>query len=246
MNLIHLSVVIPAYNEEQRIAPTVRAIAAYLSLQGYSSEIVVVLNNCTDGTKGVVQALEKEVPTLRHLDLGMAYHPAGTKGLAVEAGMLDAKGAYRIYLDADNAAEMGEIEKLWPLALGGTAVVFGSRYVPGSHIHVSWHRRVLSRMANGLIQAVLLPGVHDTQCAFKLFTAEAAEEIFSRSHTRGWGFDLEVLFLARYLGFKMQEVPIDWSEMGGSSVKPMAFMTAFDDLLTIRFNAWRGKYAKRK
>lgn len=246
MNQPHLSVVIPAYNEEHRIAPTIRAIGRYLDACEYASEIIVVLNNCTDDTLALVQRLEIEIPTLRHINLGIVERARGTKGLAVACGMLSSRGKYRIYLDADNAVEIGEIEKLWPVILAGSDVVFGSRYVSGSHTHVSWYRRILSRIANLLIQAILLPGIHDTQCAFKLFTSRAAEETFSCLSTHGWGFDMEVLFIARRLNFHICEVPVDWNEIGGSSVKPMAFLTAFNDLVSIRINAWRGKYTTRK
>lgn len=239
---IRLSVIIPAYNEEKRIAPTIRETCAYLAAQGYQSEVIVALNNCTDATAVVVASLEAEFPMLRHIDLGFVRSPSGTKGLAVAHGMRAACGEYRIYMDADNAAKIGEIEKLWPLADEGCDVVFGSRYVSGADRTVSWHRRALSRVGNLLIRALLLPGVRDTQCAFKLFTAQAAEAVFSRLTIAGWGFDMEALYIARSLGLSLREVPIVWREVGDSSLKARAFRTALHDLLTVRFRAWAGKY----
>ena len=246
MKPIHLSVVIPAYNESHRITPTIRSVAAYLSAQNYEAEILVVLNNCTDDTLAIVTALEAEISMLRHMDIGMIQSPSGTKGLAVRSGMLAATGEYRIYMDADNAAQIEEIEKLWPYMQSGYDVVFGSRYVAQSKLHVSWYRRLLSRAGNLAVQALLLPGVRDTQCAFKLFTARATREIFSRMHIGGWGFDMEALFLAKRLSFCIREVAIQWKEIDGSSVKPKAFVTALEDLVRIRVWAWMGKYSDLK
>lgn len=242
----YLSVVIPAYNESRRIAPTIRSVATYLAAQSYVSEILIVLNNCTDDTLAVVTALEAEIPMLRHMDIGMIQSPSGTKGLAVRSGMLAATGEYRIYMDADNAARIEEIEKLWPYIHSGYDVVFGSRYVAQSEVHVSWYRRMLSRVGNLTVQILLLPGVRDTQCAFKIFTARATHNIFSRMHIAGWGFDMEALFLAKRFGFRMREVAIEWREIGGSSVKPKAFVTALEDLVRIRVGAWRGRYTDSK
>ncbi len=242
MSTVRLSVVIPAYNEERRIASTLRETCAYLAAQPYSSEVVVALNNCSDATAVVVSALEAEFPMLRHIDLGMVRRPSGTKGLAVSRGMLEARGAYRIYMDADNAAKISEIEKLWPLMESGCDIAFGSRYVPGADRIVSWYRRMLSRAGNLLVRALLLPGVRDTQCAFKLCTAAAAEAIFPRLSIAGWGFDMEVLYVARRLGFRACEVPIVWREVGHSSLKARAFRTALQDLLSIRVRAWLGGY----
>ncbi len=241
MKPIHLSVVIPAYNEEHRIAPTIRETCAYLGAQAYESEVIVVLNNCTDGTAVLLDTLAKEFPILRTIDLGMIESPAGSKGLAVAHGMRAAKGEYRIYMDADNAARIGEIEKLWPHTEQAD-IVFGSRYVRGADLTVSLYRRIMSRIGNMLVRVLILPGVHDTQCAFKLFTAEAGEAVFSRLTIVGWGFDMEALFLARKLGYVSREVPIEWHEVGQSSLKARAFRTALEDLLSIRVRAWLGRY----
>ncbi len=246
MSNIHLSVIIPAYNEAKRIRPTLLSCLAYLATQSYAHEIIVVLNNCTDNTKEILEELRSAHPSIQILDLGMIYSSSNTKGYAVREGMLKATGDYRFYLDADNAAPLSEIEILWPYIKEGIDVVFGSRYLKGSHLHVSWYRRILSRGANLLIQVLLLPGVRDTQCAFKLFTQEAAVKIFTEVRTISWGFDMEVLFLARYFRFKSREVPIDWDEVGGSSVKAKAFFTSLGELMAIRQRAWKGIYGKRK
>lgn len=239
---VHLSIVIPAYNEARRITPTLRSTAEYLRAQPYTSEIVVVLNNCTDNTLEVVNMLSQEFPGIRYIDMGMIAHPSGTKGLAVRTGMLDAKGKYRLYMDADNAAQISEISALWPHVDGGKNIVFGSRYVSGSHVHVSWYRRLLSRASNLLVRLVLLPGIRDTQCAFKLFSAEATTRIFTQAQCIGWAFDMEVLYLVRRYGYGLREIPITWNEVGESSVKAKAVFTALSELLRIRVLAWRGKY----
>jgi dolichyl-phosphate beta-glucosyltransferase len=242
MALLHLSIIIPAYNEARRIAPTLRSTAEYLRDQPYTSEIVVVLNNCTDNTLEVVSMLSREFPCIRYIDMGMFAHPSGTKGLAVRTGMLDAKGEYRLYMDADNATKISEIVHLWPHLGGGHTIVFGSRYVSGSRVYVSWYRKILSRVSNLFVRIVLLPGVRDTQCAFKLFSAEATTRIFTQAQCVGWAFDMEVLYLARRYGYGLREVPITWNEVGESSVKAKAVFTAFSELLRIRILAWRGKY----
>ena len=242
MDTVHLSVVIPAYNEARRITPTLRDVAQYLLAQSYASEIIIVLNNCTDNTLEIVKGLQAEFPLIRYIDMGMVQHPSGTKGLAVRAGMLAGQGEYRIYMDADNAAKISEIEALWPVVDGGENVVFGSRYVSGSHVHVSWYRRILSRASNFLVQTILLPGVQDTQCAFKLFGSEATEKIFSQAQCVGWAFDMEVLYLARRYGYGLREVPITWNEVGESSLKAKAIFTALAELIRIRVLAWRGGY----
>ncbi len=242
MSPVHLSVIIPAYNEERRITPTLRDTAQYLLTQPYAAEIIVVLNNCTDKTLDVVKNLQIEFPFIRCIDMGMVQHPSGTKGLAVRTGMLAAQGEYRIYMDADNAARISEIEKLWPCIDGGNNVVFGSRYISGSHTHVSWYRRILSRVSNLLVQVVLLPGVQDTQCAFKLFSASATEKIFSQAQCVGWAFDMEALYLARRYGYGLREIPITWNEVGESSLKAKAVFTALGELVRVRMLAWRGGY----
>ncbi len=239
---VHLSVVIPAYNEARRITPTLRSTAQYLLAQPYTSEILVVLNNCSDNTLEIVKGLQSEFPIIRYIDMGMVQHPSGTKGLAVRTGILSAVGEYRIYMDADNAAQISEISALWPRIDGGKNIVFGSRYVSGSHVHVSWYRRLLSRASNLLVQAVLLPKVRDTQCAFKLFSAEATEKIFTQAQCVGWAFDMEVLYLARRYGYGLREIPITWNEVGESSLKAKAVFTALSELVRIRVLAWRGRY----
>lgn len=235
----HLSVIIPAYNEENLIASTIRSAYAYLSAQEYSSEVIVVANNCTDRTAEIVEGLQGEHPTLRLLQFSRQAK-GGTKGLAVSKGMQEARGAYRLYMDADYSAALDEISKLWPYAEEGYGVVIGSRYLPGSKITVPQkrHRVILSRLANLLVRIVLVPGIRDTQCGFKLFSADAAEKIFWRMESLGWGFDLEVLALARKYRFGIKEVPIAWGERAKGQRNRFgllpAYWNTFKELLTIR------------
>jgi dolichyl-phosphate beta-glucosyltransferase len=230
----YLSIIIPAYNEMHRIGKTLESIRAYLQSVSYAAEVLVVINNTTDDTQHVVKSFETSMPYMRILNTGMMDSDSGTKGAAVRKGMLEAKGAYVLFMDADNATELKEIENFWPHFDAGYDIVFGSRYIKGAHTHRIWYRNIMGRVSNFLVQAVLLPGIKDTQCGFKCFTSKAAKDIFSRSVIQGWGFDLEVLALARKLGYSMKEAPIVWHEIGHSAVKAGAFFSTLRELVVIR------------
>lgn len=230
----HLSIIIPAYNESSRITATLFDIHEYLQKQSYTAEVLVVVNNTTDNTVEVVEALQKEMPYLRVVDIGMHESGARTKGYAVRHGILHTTGAYKVFMDADNATKIHEIEKFWKHFENGANVVFGSRYIKGAHTHRVWYRDLLGRASNVLIQAVLLPGIWDTQCGFKAFTRDAAEDIFGRAAIDAWGFDMEVLAIARKRGHKAKEVPVRWKEIGKSSVKAGAFFETLKELFAIR------------
>ncbi len=230
----HLSIIIPAYNESSRITATLRSIDAYSKTVDYSMEVLVVINNTTDSTVAVVSALQIEMPYLRMVDIGMHESENGTKGLAVRHGMLAAQGTYCLFMDADNATQIQEIEKFWQYFNQGHSVVYGSRYAKGAHTHRVWYRNIMGKLSNLLVQALLLPGVRDTQCGFKCFTNEAAEAVFGKSVLSGWGFDMEILMIAKKMHYKMREVPIVWNEIGKSTVKASAFLYTLRDLIRIR------------
>lgn len=230
-----LSVIIPAHNEATRISTTLESVSSYLSRVSYDYEILVVTNNCSDDTIGVIEKFKLSIPQLRYIDVNKKGAPGGTKGLAVREGMLEARGEYRIFMDADNATNISEIEKFWLYFEKGFDVVIGSRYISGSDVAVPqvWYRRVLGRLANLLIRTLLLPGIYDTQCGFKMFTSQSAQKIFSLCNIDGWGADIEMLALAKRYHYKIIEVPIVWREVGESSLKLKAFWWTFKDLVRI-------------
>lgn len=240
-----LSVTIPAYNEGRRIAKTLGSVGQYLSKQTYSSEVIVVDNGSSDDTAAVVLESAEKYPFIK-LD---RYEPGcGGKGCAVKFGVEKAQGEVVMFMDADNATKISEIEKFWP-ALEVGKVAIGSRYLTGSNItqKQTFLRQMISRIGNLIIRMILVPGIKDTQCGFKVFPAAAAKEIFRRQIIIGWGFDLEVIALARKLGYKVVEIPVKWEDVGGGQLVPMkATLEVFGDLFKIRLNIWKGKYELKK
>ena len=240
---IKLSVVVPAYNEEKRIGDTLKSIDSYLEKQDYGYEIIVIDNNSRDKTFDVAKKLaDTSVENARVIKTNVPG-----KGGAVQFGVVtQSRGEYIMFMDADNATPVSEIEKFWPAFEEGYSVAIGSRYLPESEVtrkQPIW-RIVLSRMSNVLIQALAVPGIHDTQLGFKVFTREAAKDIFSRITVFGWGFDMEVLTIARIRGFKIKEIPVLWREQGGSHVPMSAYVRSLFDLFKIKLHVLLGKYSK--
>ncbi|MEO5646571.1 MAG: dolichyl-phosphate beta-glucosyltransferase [Candidatus Paceibacterota bacterium] len=229
----HLSVIIPAYNEATRIGTTLESIVQFTKKVDYDIEVIVVENNTTDHTREVVITFSDQLH-ITIIDIELFSADGGTKGLAVKKGMLAATGEYLLYMDADNAVDISQVETFWQYFEQGNDVVFGSRYITGAHIHRVWYRDILGRMANILVQTTLLPGIKDTQCGFKIFTKDAGKMLFSKLETNGWGFDMELLARARKSHYRLKEVPIVWREVGHSTVKGAAFLTTLKELFAIR------------
>lgn len=241
-----LSVVIPAFNEEKRIRETLESVDSYLKKQNYPYEIIVVDNGSNDATCDVVKEYqEAKVKNLIRLCLSKSI---GAKGSAVRLGILDyAKGDYIIFMDADNATPIAEIERFWPHFAAGYDVVIGSRALEPSLVSIkqTFKRQILGKLSHLLIRFVLLPGIHDSQTGFKGFTRTAAKEIFSAVTVPGWGFDFEVLAIARRRGFRIKEVGVVWTDRPGTHVPLSAFLESLLDLFKIRFNVWTGKYDRK-
>ena len=216
---MHLSVIIPAFNEEKRLAKTLNSINDYLSRQNYDSEILVVDNGSTDGTAGIVGMLEGKIKGLRLIQGSSGQG----KGFAVKKGMLEAISDYRIFTDADNATSIDQVEKMWPEFGKGFDVVIGSRDVKGAVLNPPqpWLRRVILGDGFKLYRKIIIGlwGIEDTQCGFKAFKREAAAKIFQKSRISGWTFDVEILILAKQMGYKIKEIPVTWVNDPNSKVK---------------------------
>ncbi|OHA49461.1 MAG: hypothetical protein A2991_00325 [Candidatus Terrybacteria bacterium RIFCSPLOWO2_01_FULL_58_14] len=246
----HLSIVIPVFNEERRIGATLLAIERYLNEKKLTAEVLVVSDGSRDSTARIVADYQNLFKNLRLI----ANNENHGKGYVVRQGMREAKGALRLFTDADNATPIEELDQLLPHIKqpgasgekGRTAadVVIGSIGLKESKVErgESGIRSLAGRLANLLIQTTVLPGIKDTQRGFKLFTAEAAEEIFSRARIDRWGFDIEALALARKLGFHIHEAPIRWIHNPESKVKASAYLNTFWDLARIRWWLWIGAY----
>ncbi len=238
-----LSVVIPAYNEGKRIQLTLEDVDKYLKAQNYAYEIIVVDNGSNDNTCDVVKEYQtKGVENVVRLCLSESV---GAKGSAVKMGMAEhAKGDYAVFMDADNATPISEIEKFWPFFDKGYSVVIGSRYVDTAKVteRQPFYRVALSRIGNILTRLLVDPTIKDTQLGFKAFTGKAAKDIFSRVTIPGWGFDMEVLTIAKKHGYKIKEVGVLWRERGGSHVPLSGYIQTLRDLLKIKINSLLGKY----
>ena len=239
-----LSVIIPAYNEGHRIGKTLLEVNGYLSRQNFDYEIIVVVDGAKDNTASVVSQMLGQVKNLRLIDNQQNHG----KGWVVRQGMLKATGSFRLFMDADNSTSIEQIEKFWPFAeTGQYDIVIGSIEVAGAQIHeqAQWYRRFLGHWSKYLIRFVAgLWHIHDTQRGFKLFSARAATEIFSRARVDRFGFDIEILAMGKRLGFKIKEVPVVWNNAGESTVNLKSYVEVLRDLFRIRWYLWTGKYGK--
>jgi dolichyl-phosphate beta-glucosyltransferase len=240
---MHLSVVIPAYNEEKRLPKTLKEIDRYLSKQLYDYEILVVNDGSTDKTTQIVENLKSEIPNLKLIDNKINQG----KGAVVKQGMLEAKGDFRIFTDADNSTPIEEIEKMWPYFKEGYDIVIGSRDLKGAILDPPqpiW-RRILGEIFGFLTNLIVGTwGISDTQCGFKCFTKKAAEDIFPRCKISRFAFDPEILIIAKKLGYKIKEIPIYWRNDPDSKVKFKSMVNMGIDLLRIRLNLLKKVYEK--
>ena len=230
-----LSVVIPAFNEAARLPPTLERVRAYLAASGMTHEIVVVDDGSTDGTARVAEAQGATV---------IRNEQNRGKGHATRRGMLAARGARRLMSDADLSTPIEELPRLMARLDEGYDVAIASRAVAGARIEVRQpaYREGMGRLFNLCVRTLAVPGIHDTQCGFKLFTAAAAEQSFGPARLDGFSFDVETLFVARKRGLRIAEVPVTWRNDAATRVGAASGFRAFLDLARIRVNGWRGRY----
>lgn len=236
-----VSVIIPAYNEEKRLAPTVREAVDYFRGRSRSVEIIVVDDGSRDRTSDLTHHLGAEMREVRLIRLAAN---AG-KGYAVRTGVVNARGRLVMFMDADGATPIAEFERLETAIDGGAAMAIGSRVLHGQGVRVRarFYRRLMGRSFHALVRALTVRGISDTQCGFKMFRGEVAHDLFSRMRMTGFSFDVEVLVMAQLLGLRVAEVPVNWTHQPGSRVNLVrdSLHMAYD-LLVIRTHVLRGDY----
>lgn len=245
----HFSVIVPAFNEAERLPGTLEAILAFLGSQDFSSELIVANDGSTDQTSQIAHRFADTHDCLRVLDL-----PHHGKAAAVHAGVNAALGHYILFTDADLSTPINYAWDLLFALESGADVAIGSREGAGARrVGEPAYRHLMGRVFNAFVRAIAVPGINDTQCGFKSFRREAAVEIFSRARLyssdravhgpRVTAFDVEVLFLARQLGMTIVEIPVTWTHATGSKVSPAAdSLRMVVDVVRVRWNALRRLY----
>jgi dolichyl-phosphate beta-glucosyltransferase len=244
-----LSIIVPCYKEADRLKVNIDLIFDFLKNKDFGYEVIIIDSCSPDDTEKIVKDKMLVYPQLRFFKTTKRMG----KGHDVKYAMLNlAKGEYRLFFDADLATPLCHIDDLLVEVKKGKEVLIGSRYLKKGYIDEkqSFLRRVISRFGNLLIQLLLLPKVRDTQCGFKLFSKDAANHLFSRQSLTGWGFDMEILTIAKRLGYEICEVPVHWRDMPShamdgkgklSNPKKVAMQT-LSDLVRVKYNLIKGKY----
>ena len=213
-----------------------------MASQPYTTEVIIVSNNSSDATPQIAEEFAAEYPYARVL-----HEPRQGKGAAVQTGMLAARGEYLFICDADLSMPIEELAKFLPPALNSYDVAIASREAAGARrIGEPEYRHVMGRVFNAIVRLLALPGIQDTQCGFKVFQREAAREVFPLQTIDGWGFDVEVLFIALRRGYKLVEVPITWYYRPQTKINPLRdSINMFTEVMRVRLNSWRGRYARK-
>ena len=237
-----LSVVIPAFNEEARIGRTISEVLAELERLALDAEVIVADDGSTDLTASLVNEAaraDSRVTLLRGDHAG--------KGATVRRGMLAARGAWRFLADADLSMPISELGRFLDAAQRGDGdILVGSREAAGARrVGEPWVRHAVGRLFNWMVKVIVLRGIDDTQCGFKLFSARAVDALFPLQQLDGFGFDVEILFLARRAGFAIDEIPVSWVYGRESKVNLASGARGFVDLVAVRWNQLRGVYPPR-
>jgi glycosyltransferase involved in cell wall biosynthesis len=239
------SIIIPAYNESARLGATLDHVLGYVSKQGWDAEVIVVNDGSRDQTPDLVRTRSRE-----HLNLRLLDNPGNRgKGYSVRNGMLNANGDVLLFSDADLSSPLEEVVKLFAAIKAGADIAIGSRWLqPELQGHrQSLLRQLYGRIFNLSLRIFLGLRFKDTQCGFKAFTRDAAQTIFPLQSIERWGFDPELLFLARKSGLRVKEVAVVWSHSEGTRISPLRDgMRMFLEVLQIRWNAVLGKYSSHQ
>ncbi len=234
-----IAVVVPAFNEEQRLPATLGEIVEYFAGREESAEIIVVDDGSLDGTGKVIDEWSS-----RHSQVRSIRFPVNRgKGAAVRAGVLASTAPRVLFTDADGATPIEELARLWAALDGGADIAIGSRAKRGRDVTVTakWHRRFIGRVFHRLVETLAVTGFADTQCGFKLFTEAAAHELFSIQQVDGFGFDVEILLAAKTRGYRVEEVPVNWIHQPGSKISLVTTAARMAlDLVRIRGRSGRG------
>lgn len=235
------SIILPAYNESARITATLDKILAHATERGWNVEVIVVNDGSSDTTAEIVLEYAKKHATLRLLE-----NPGNRgKGFSVRNGMLHAKGDVLLFSDADLSSPIEEADKLFAAIVEGADIAIGSRWID-SRLQIRrqpLYRRLFGRIFNLALRLVLGLQFKDTQCGFKAFTRRSAQAIFPQQKIERWGFDPELLYLARKFGFTVSEVPVAWSHREGTRIHPLRDgIRMFGELLRVRWYALKGDY----
>ncbi|MBO0709192.1 MAG: glycosyltransferase family 2 protein [Candidatus Dormibacteraeota bacterium] len=228
--MVELTLVVPCYNEELRLPESLRRLGAFLETRGPGVELILVDDGSSDGTAAVIRAAQAKHACVRQLQLS----PNQGKGAAVAAGVAVSRGRQVLISDADFSTPIEELSKLEDAVAVGADVAIGSRAARGARDR-PLHRQAMGKVFNLMVQTILLPGISDTQCGFKLFLGEVARELFADLRTTGFAFDVEVLHRARRAGYRVTEVPVRWVNSSSSRVSAVRDTTRMlYDLLLLR------------
>ena len=243
MDKPYLSVIIPAYNEQETISNTLLDVDRYLSKQNYESEIIVVSDGSKDATAQKAAGMQNLIKRLRVIDNKQNHG----KGWVVRQGMLEAKGKHSLFMDADNATTIDHVEKMIPFFEGGYEVVIGTRDPKDAAgakkaVDQPFWKSALGNIGNIAIQTLAIWGIWDTQCGFKAFSEKSAKEIFSRTKIDRWAFDVEALALAKKLKYRIAIIPVYWINNPHSRVNMKAYFNFLKELFIIKWFLITGKY----
>ena len=236
-----LSIIVPAYNEgaPDRLPESLKAITAFVEAQSFPIEVLIVNNNSSDNTGEIARQAAAEHPYIRALD-----EPVQGKGAAVKRGMITARGDYLFICDADLSMPIEELHKFLPPAAPAYDIAIASREGPGAkRVGEPEIRHIMGRIFNFIVKVIAVRGLNDTQCGFKMFKREVAEQIVPLQTINGWAFDVELLFIAQQRGFKIVEIPITWIYKAHSKIKPFKdSINMVVETLRIRRGGWQGRY----
>ena len=233
---MHLSIVIPAWNEEKRLPPSLEKIYKFLQSKNFDSEIIIINDGSRDKTDEVVREFTKKHNSSKVKIVGLGYKPNRGKGYATKVGMLAAKGDYMYLCDSDLSTPIEELDNFLKYK-EEYDIVIGSRALAQSNVKTSLLRKFLGRFGNFLINAILIKDLKDTQAGFKLFNRKC-KILFEKQRIERWGFDFEILYLAERLKFRVKELPVEWEHKEDSRVKPLDYFKTLSELIKIRLTKY--------